>query len=115
MTIIIAIFAIFCGCRSQKEQLVEYDGRLLTEDELKAIVFSTIQTEPEPVINLVCFGEEEVEEDLRLYWTSGGSVWHTRLMCGYLSKEGDIYYGTREQAVVDGKGRCCSACEKYGK
>ncbi len=114
LTLLIAIMAIFCHCDSGDNELIEYDGRLLTVDEIKAMMKESIETEPDPTIRLVCF-DGEVEEEARVYWTSGGSVWHTRLMCGYLSKEGDIYYGTKEQAISEKKERCCSACEKYEK
>ncbi len=112
---ILVLCATLFACSDENKGMIEYDGRLLSEDELQAIITATLQTEPEIVIQLVRFGENEVEESARLYWTSGGSVWHTRLSCGYLSKDGDVYYGTLEEAISAEKSRCCSACEKNEK
>lgn len=106
------LLCILLACCAQKETLVEYDGRLLTKEELAALVSAAIETEAELPIPVVRFGEVEVEEDLRIYFTMGGSVWHTELDCGYLSQKSTIYYGTREEAVSLGKDRCCSSCDK---
>lgn len=90
--------------------MVEYDGRLLTKEELRALVSATIETQEETSIPVVPFGEDEVEEAQRVYFSIGGSVWHTKLDCGRLSKKNTVYYGTREEAQSLGKDRGCSVC-----
>lgn len=97
---------------SQNEALVEYDGRLLTKDEIKALVSSALETEAQEPITVVRFGENEVANELRVYFSDGGSVWHTRSDCGYLTQKNTIYYGTREEAQSAGKDRCCSVCNQ---
>ena len=92
--------------------MVEYDGRLLTKEELKALVSATIETEEDPSLAVVRFGEGEVEEAQRVYFSVGGSVWHTKPDCGYLSKKNTVYYGTLEEATSLGKDRCCSVCNQ---
>ena len=106
------LLCVLLSSCAQKETLVEYDGRLLTKDELAALVSAAIETEAEPPIPVVRFGEGEVEEENRVYFTAGGSVWHTKPDCGHLSKKNTIYYGTREEAASLGKDRGCSSCNK---
>lgn len=89
---------------------MEYDGRLLTKDEIAALVSAAVDSETEPPVPVVRFGEGEVEESLRVYFSLGGSVWHEKPDCGYLSQKNTIYYGTREEARSMGKDRSCSVC-----
>lgn len=110
--LLLMLFGALLASCAQREALVEYDGRLLTKDELAALVSAAIETEAEPPVPVFRFGEGEVEEANRVYFTVGGSVWHTRPDCGHLSKKSTVYYGTREEAESLGKDRGCSSCNK---
>ena len=107
--LLLCVLLVAC---SENESLIEYDGRLLTKEELKELVSATIETDPDLAVPVVPFGDGEVEESLRVYFSTGGSVWHTKPDCGYLSKKNTVYYGTREEAQSLGKDRCCSVCNK---
>ena len=48
-----------------------------------------------------------------VYWTSSGSVWHTRRDCSYIKKSQKVLSGTVEEAIADGKKKLCSSCEKH--
>lgn len=48
-----------------------------------------------------------------VYWTSGGTVWHTRRDCSYLQKSKNVLSGTVEEAISEGKKKLCSSCEKH--
>ena len=97
---------------ANEEPLIEYDGRLLTREELEALVSASLETEETPTVTLVRFGESEVEEDLRVYWSKSGSVWHASPTCSHLSKSNAVYYGTLDEAKSAGKSRCCATCSE---
>lgn len=49
-------------------------------------------------------------EDGDVFWTPSGSIWHASYECSYLSNSKEIYHGTVEEAMLDGKERACSRC-----
>ena len=57
--------------------------------------------------------EGNKDDSNTVYWTSGGTVWHTRRDCSYLKKSKNILSGTVEEAISEGKNKLCSSCEKH--
>jgi len=47
-----------------------------------------------------------------VFWTDGGSVYHTSKDCTTLSKSKNINSGSVDSAAVAGKSRGCSTCTK---
>ncbi len=45
-----------------------------------------------------------------VYWTQGGTVWHTERECSALRRSKEIISGTVEEAVFVGKERACQKC-----
>ncbi len=110
--LLLALCILFVACTAGQDAHIEYNGRLLTEEELKAMILAGMETEPTSTIVPIRFGNDEVETEFRVYWSEGGSVWHTDLGCGHISEKGDVYYGTVESALSQGKERPCATCEK---
>ena len=50
------------------------------------------------------------DSDGTVFWTAGGSVWHTTEDCSALAKAKDIRSGTEAQALDMGKSRVCKRC-----
>ena len=48
--------------------------------------------------------------DGTVFWTAGGSVWHTTADCSALANAKDIRSGTEAQALDMGKSRVCKRC-----
>ena len=53
-----------------------------------------------------------VEENGTVYWTKGGSVWHTSKDCYYIKKSNNVESGSVEDAKEAGKEKICSHCGK---
>ena len=54
--------------------------------------------------------EEDSAAEGMVYWTEGGSVYHTNRDCRHLQKAKDVLQGSQERAARLGKERLCSAC-----
>ena len=61
-------------------------------------------------ITLVPIGE--ADSDKVVYWINGGSVWHKTYTCGYIKDGSEVFYGSEEIAVENGKNAVCSACKE---
>lgn len=48
-----------------------------------------------------------------VYWTSGGTVWHTRRDCSYIKNSQNVLFGTVDEAMSSGKKKLCSSCQKH--
>ena len=46
------------------------------------------------------------------YWTDGGSVYHKWADCGHIKNSQDVKSGSRDEAILSGKEKLCSSCEK---
>ena len=57
--------------------------------------------------------EDNNDNGATVYWTSGGSVWHTRYDCSYIKNSQNILSGTVEEAIANGKKQLCSSCQKH--
>ncbi len=45
-----------------------------------------------------------------VYWTPGGSVWHTTNKCSSLSRSKEFVKGSEAEALAAGKDRACKRC-----
>ncbi len=45
-----------------------------------------------------------------VYWTEGGTVWHTKRECPSLSRSKKIISGTVDEAISADKERACKKC-----
>ena len=52
------------------------------------------------------------EEELVVYWTKNGSVWHIYSDCGHLANSKEILSGSVNEALEAGKSGICSSCDK---
>ena len=101
---------LFCSCAADEPQ-VEYNGELLSQEDIFALAdqFTATETADEETES------EETEEskepaDGIVYWTEGGSVFHEWHSCGHLSKKNEIMSGSIEEAIAAGKERGCAFC-----
>ena len=46
------------------------------------------------------------------YWTESGSVYHKWADCGHIKNSQDVKSGSRDEAILSGKEKLCSSCEK---
>ena len=49
-------------------------------------------------------------EDGEVFWTPSGKIWHATYECSYLSNSKEIYHGSIEEAMLEGKERACTRC-----
>lgn len=101
-----------------------YKGGQLLDDELLADIREEIFSSRLYDEDLIeSFGTEsdlhlsESDTDAEtadlVYWTDGGSVWHTYSNCGHLKNSNNaVHSGTRDEAREAGKTRLCSSCAK---
>lgn len=110
---------LLCACASQNGGgYVNYNGETLSESEMRALVKSKVETKSSEneKTAIPCETGEPLSEGVSpVYWTSGGSVWHTSLSCGHLSASSKIYFGTENDAIANGKDRVCSTCGKQSQ
>ena len=55
--------------------------------------------------------DDEIKEG-DVFWTSGGTRWHTDNECYHIANSETVYHGTIEEAQNAGKSGLCSVCEK---
>ena len=48
-----------------------------------------------------------------VYWTNGGTVWHTRRDCSYIKNSQNVNSGTVDEAISSEKTKLCSSCQKH--
>ncbi len=107
-TVLTAVL-FFTGCveRFVGEDTDYSTGDVLTPEMIESIfeAISTPVTEKYPT--------ETLEDgSVLLYWLEGGSVWHTSLLCGSISKAtpDNLHSGNIEEALSAGKKRGCKIC-----
>lgn len=113
LLLVLAVGIMSCGDSAP----VIYDGRELSEDEIAAMIRpSETEEQVELPPALPWDTRTEIPESERVYWTLGGSVWHTEADCRYIkTSDATLYYGTEADALSAGKKRICSGCEKKGE
>ena len=109
----LAFLFLLCSCGTT-EHGVWYDGRELTEQEIGVILARGAESESsESSSVLLAFREgDSAPTEESVFWTESGSVFHLDPLCRHLAKAKEICYGTAEDAVLEGKERACTACEK---
>ena len=89
---------IFSSC-SNGEDKDRNNGILLDENVLSSIL-KDIEDKKNSLL----------AEDGDVFWTPSGTLWHATYECSYLSKSKEIYHGSVDLAMLDGKERPCSRC-----
>lgn len=90
-------------------------GETLTPErlaELSAQVFgqdSTTEGDPDPADTV---DPEELAFAGTVYWTEGGTVWHTDRDCYHIRNSEAVLEGSTDQAVAAGKKGLCASCRK---
>ena len=107
---------IFTSCAKDYQTSDDfYGGESLNADILSSIaesIFNEVGTEEN--------GKNQGNVDLRAehdgvyYWTAGGSVYHKWSDCGHLKNSTDVISGSEQDAILAGKQKLCSSCEKKG-
>lgn len=112
LVLALAVFLIMMsGCidRFVGEDTDLHTGDPITPEEIDSIfdAISASVTEKYPV-------ETDFDGDLIVYWLEGGSVWHSSLMCGTITKASpeSVRSGKISDAVESGKDRACRVCSE---
>jgi hypothetical protein len=115
ITFIPVILLTSCSILMPRQEVFD-GGEILDKemmDNIKSEIFNS--TPSDDVSSL----ETEIEsenvsnsENATVYWTEGGSVWHTDDRCGHLKRAKEILTGTVKEAIEAGKDKVCSSCAK---
>lgn len=90
-------------------------GETLTPErlaELSAQVFgqdSLTEGDPDPADTV---DPEELAFAGTVYWTEGGTVWHTDRDCYHIRNSEAVLEGSTDQAVAAGRKGLCASCRK---
>jgi len=79
-----------------------YSGKKLSAEDLESIKQSFEET--------TVPHETDVDGNIIVYWTSGGTVYHYSKDCSSLSRSKAIESGSIEDAIDAGKSKACSIC-----
>lgn len=102
--VVLVLLVFLCSCHSSAP-VVEYDGRLLSAEEIGELGESFRgETETET--------QEETKEpaDGIVHWTAGGEVWHESRSCNRISQTSPVITGSIDEAIAAKKERACSIC-----
>lgn len=84
-----------------------YAGEPITPDDIESLYASIVGQS-----GVEGDGSSEGSDAVTVYWTSGGSVYHTDPTCGHYADSSEKNQGTIEMAIKLGKKTPCSACRK---
>ena len=100
----------FEGGEPLDEELISrIESELSEKDELTEDTSSGMTVESEHESE----SESDVESGVTVYWTSNGTVWHTRRDCSYIKNSENIFSGTENDAISNGIKQLCSNCQKH--
>lgn len=111
--ICIAMTLVGCGDFSQQAYgtVIKSSGTYADYESLQAAInCKSPSAENDFMQSTVLTSENTAGDDGIVYWTDGGSVWHTDKECTSLSHSVDIRSGTVEKAIGCGKSRACKRC-----
>ncbi len=97
--IFFTLLAICLSACAYSDGTDKKDGILLDGDVLSSIIKDAQDKE-----NSLTANEGDV------FWTSSGKIWHKSADCSYLSNSKEIYHGTVDEAMLEGKERACDRC-----
>jgi len=80
-----------------------YTGKQLSSEELESLKNKVAETTAIPY-------ETNIDGEVIVFWTSGGTVYHYNRDCSSLARSTTIESGTIEDAVAKGKTKPCSRC-----
>lgn len=79
---------------------IEKDLGILVTDEVLSSIVKDMQDK----------GDSSLADDGDVFWTPSGKIWHKSSECSYLSSSKEIYHGSIEEAMLEGKERQCTKC-----
>lgn len=108
--IVLVLLVFLCSCHSSVP-VVEYDGRLLSSEEIWELGES-FRGETETETETETEAQEETKEpaDGIVHWTAGGEVWHESRSCNRISQRSPMITGSIDEAIAAKKERACSVC-----
>lgn len=95
-----------------------YAGETITPDQIAAISAGLVASEKSAAESKQTAAPETVKKpvdtdaagNIIVYWTAGGSVWHTDRNCGSIANSSAVVSGTINEAAAAGKTRACMKC-----
>ena len=90
-----------------------YGGESINADILSSIAESIFnETQADEIGEHQSSSTTHSEHDGIYYWTASGSVYHKWPDCGHLKNSSTISSGSKEEAILAGKEKLCSSCDK---
>lgn len=115
LALILTLF-LLTSCTSEHQTNDDfYGGESLNADILSSIAESIFnESEIEEGSKDDFSNPSQKEHDGIYYWTESGSVYHKWSDCGHLKNASEIKSGNKQDAMLAGKDKLCSTCEKKG-
>ena len=127
--ILSVVFLItMCSCSLFTYDTSRFDGGDTLSDELLSKIENDLRNEAQTSettndskatedihsdLSVESESQDNKDGDTTVYWTSGGSVWHTSRECSYIKNSKNILSGTVDEAISSGKKQLCSSCQKH--
>lgn len=110
--IVLTVFAMFClsSCSQYVRNNDFYAGEYITPEDIESLYDAVVG---QNVINGEGSMSPEGANGVTVYWTSGGSVYHTDPTCRHYADSSEKNQGSIELAVKLGKKELCSVCKKH--
>ncbi len=119
LAIILSFAILFSSCSTPQAANNEYYGGEAMNAEILSEIAESIFAESESKENSTSNETthdnettEKREHDGVYYWTESGGVYHMWSDCGHLKNSQNIESGSKDDAILDGKEKLCSSCEK---
>ena len=123
ISLILVVFSIssLCSCSVFTYDKARFDGGETLDEELLSKIENDLhngdhtseESTIDPPHNSTEESGQETQEDSSIvYWTSSGTVWHTKRDCSHIRNSQNVISGTVEEAISSGKKQLCSSCQK---
>ena len=123
ISLILVVFSIssLCSCSVFTYDKARFEGGETLDEELLSKIENDLhngdhtseETTIDPPHNSAEESGQETQEDSSIvYWTSSGTVWHTKRDCSHIRNSQNVISGTVEEAISSGKKQLCSSCQK---
>ena len=123
ISLILVVFSIssLCSCSVFTYDKARFEGGEALDEELLSKIENDLHngdhtSEESPIDpphnSTEESGQETHEDSSIVYWTSSGTVWHTKRDCSHIRNSQNVISGTVEEAISSGKKQLCSSCQK---
>ena len=112
----LTLILLATSCASKVEVNDEYYGGESMNAEILSEIAESIFNESSDISGDNTSSEESERKahDGIYYWTDSGSVYHKWADCGHIKNSQNIKSGILDDAILAGKLKLCSSCEKNG-